>query len=84
MGGITRPCAISRGALEALTGASFIAPRDLLTRFATQQTRIEDLARSLFAIRPESITGTLNIWTDDVDDSPDAPARAQHAERRLA
>lgn len=84
MAGTAVPCAISRGALEALTGASFIAPRDILTRFAEQRTRIEDLARSIFAIRPESVTGTLNIWSDDVETPPDAPARALHAARRLA
>lgn len=72
-------CAISRAALQELSGCH-IASSDLLRRFAAGRSRIEEIASSIFATRPESVTGTLHIWADDIDDPPSAPAVA----RRLA
>jgi hypothetical protein len=76
-------CAISRAALQELSGRRHIASTDLLRRFADGRERIEEIAASIFAIRPESVTGTLYIWADDIDDPPPAPAVAcQTAEVR--
>lgn len=72
-------CAISRGALQELSGCHHIASSDLLRRFADGRDRIEEIATSIFAIRPESVTGTLHIWADDIDDPPSAPAVARQA-----
>lgn len=70
-------CAISRAAL--LGGCHHIAYGDLLHRFADGRNRIEEIAKSIFAIRPESVTGTLHIWADDIDDPPSAPAVGRQA-----
>lgn len=77
-------CAISRAALQELSGCHHIASGDLLRRFADGRDRIEKIAASIFAVRPESVTGTLHIWADDIDDPPSAPAVAcQAAEVRV-
>jgi Protein of unknown function (DUF1488) len=77
-------CAISRAALQELSGCYHIASSDLLRRFAEGRDRIEEIAIRIFAIRPESVTGTLHIWADDIDDPPSAPAIAcQAAEVRV-
>lgn len=72
-------CAISRAALQELSGCHHIASGDLLRRFADGRDRIEEIATSIFAMRPESVTGTLHIWADDIDDPPSAPAVARQA-----
>lgn len=58
-------CAISRAALQELSGCHHIASGDLLRRFAEGCDRIEEIAARIFAVRPESVTGTLHIWADD-------------------
>ena len=70
-------CAISRGALQEISGCRHIASADLLGRFASGRERIETVAVGIFAVRPESVTGTVNIWADDIDDPPSAPAVAR-------
>ncbi len=76
-------CAISRGALQEVSGCHHIASGDLLRRFTDSRDRIEEIARTIFATRPEGATGTLHIWADDIDDPPSAPAIAlQTAEIR--
>jgi len=72
-------CAISRAALQEVSGCHYIASGDLLRRFADGRNRIEEIATSMFAMRPESVTGTLHIWADDIDDPPSAPAIAHQA-----
>lgn len=72
-------CAISRGALQELSGCHRIASDDLLRRFAAGRNRIEEIAASIFAVRPESVTGTVNIWADDIDDPPSPPTVARQA-----
>jgi Protein of unknown function (DUF1488) len=69
-------CAISRGALQEISGARHIASGDLPRRFASHRDRIEEIARKIFARRPEGVAGTLHIWADDIDDPPSAPAVA--------
>jgi hypothetical protein len=76
-------CAISRAALQEVSGCHHIAPGDLLRRFAEGRERIEEIALNIFAMRSESVTGTLHIWADDIDDPPSSPAvAAQLAEVR--
>jgi hypothetical protein len=70
------PCAISRAALQEISGCHHIASGDLLRRFADGRDRIEQIAASIFTIKPESVTGTVHIWADDIDDPPSAPAVA--------
>lgn len=72
-------CAISRAALQELSGCHYITSTDLLRRFANARARIEQIAVSIFAHRPESVTGTVHIWADDIDDPPSAPAVALQA-----
>ena len=72
-------CAISRAALQELNGCHHIASGDLLRRFAAGRDRIEEIAASIFAIRPESVTSTLHIWADDIDDPPSALAVVRQA-----
>jgi len=72
-------CAISCAALQELSGCRYIASGDVLRRFADGRDRIEEIAASIFAVRPESVTGTLHIWADDIDDPPSAPAVARQA-----
>jgi Protein of unknown function (DUF1488) len=69
-------CAISRGALQEVSGCHYIANGDLLRRFAAGRDQIEKIASGIFAVRPVSVTGTLHIWSDDVSDPPSAPAVA--------
>jgi hypothetical protein len=71
------PCAISRGALQELSGCHYIAAGDLLRRFANGRDQIEKIATGIYAVRPISVTGTLRIWSDDIDDPPPAPAVAR-------
>ena len=68
------PCAISRGALEALCGGRHLRNNDLLHSFAQVRGRIDEIAAAIFTVRPESATGILSIWADDIDDPPAAPA----------
>src|SRR5689334_19277013 len=70
-------CAISSGALQELSGCRHIASGDLLRRFTAGRSQIEEIAASIFAIRPESVTGTLHVWADDIDDPPSAPTGAR-------
>jgi hypothetical protein len=77
-------CAISRAALQEISGCYYIASGDLLRRFAGGRDRIEEVAASIFAARPEGVTGRVNIWADDIYDPPSAPAVArQTAEIRV-
>lgn len=72
-------CAISRAALQELSGCRYIASGEVLRRFADGRDRIEEIATNIFAVRPESVTGTLHIWADDINDPPSATAVAHQA-----
>jgi hypothetical protein len=72
-------CAISLGALQEISGCRYIKSSDLLRRFADARDRIEQIAATIFAVRPDSVTGTLHIWADDIYDPPTAPATARQA-----
>ena len=75
--GTSVACAISRVALQELSGCHHIASGDLVRWFADGRDRIEKIAINIFAMRPEGVTGTLHIWVDDIDDPPSAPPVAR-------
>ena len=70
------PCGISRSALQDLSGRRQFAAAELLKSFAAVRPRIEALALRMFTERPESVSGILSIWTEDVDNAPAAAACA--------
>jgi hypothetical protein len=76
-------CAISRSALQALSGHPHLATRDLLRRFVDSRERVEELATQIFFMRPEWVSGPVSIWADDIDDPPPAfsglYAKSSHA-----
>lgn len=72
-------CAISRDALQVLGGGRFVRNGDLLGSFAQSRKRITEIAVEMLRTRPESITGTVSIWADDIDEPPAAPAVAAQA-----
>jgi hypothetical protein len=68
------PCAISRSALQNLSGQTHLATSDLLDRFMDSRDRIEEIAARIFHITPEWVSGPVSICADDLDNPP--PARA--------
>jgi Protein of unknown function (DUF1488) len=68
-------CAISRSALQQLSGHPHLATSDLLRRFVDSRERVEEIAARIFHITPEWVSGPVSIWADDIDDPP-PPARA--------
>lgn len=72
-------CAISRSALQDISGVRRFAPVDLLRGFSEVRARIEEIAASKFRINPESVSGFVSIWADDVEDTR-APAGNGQAE----
>lgn len=65
-------CAISRGALQDLSERRFFKSTELLRCFTEARPRIEAIALNKFNERPESISGLLSIWADDIDEPPPA------------
>jgi Protein of unknown function (DUF1488) len=74
-------CAISRSALQDLSGRRHFASTDLLRCFTEARPQIEAIAASKFKARPESVSGIVSIWADDVDEPPPAPAMARQQEQ---
>jgi Protein of unknown function (DUF1488) len=68
------PCAISRSALQNLSGHTHLSTSDLLDRFMGSRDRIEEIAARIFHTTPEWVSGPVSIWADDIDSPP--PARA--------
>src|SRR6478672_1652850 len=66
-------CAISRSALQHLSGHPHLPTSDLLRRFVDSRERIEEIAARIFHITPEWVSGPVSIWADDIDNPP--PAR---------
>lgn len=52
-GGKRIPCAISRSALQSLSGHPYLATSDLLGRFMDSRGKIEEIAARIFHITPE-------------------------------
>lgn len=67
-------CAISRSALQSLSGHTYLATSDLPDRFMDSRDKIEEIAARIFHITPEWVSGPVSIWADDIDNPP--PARA--------
>jgi hypothetical protein len=65
-------CAISRSALQELSGHPHLATRDLLRRFVDSRERVEEIATRIFYITPEWVSGPVSIWADDIGDPPPA------------
>ncbi len=63
-------CAISLMALEDVSGKRCFKPADQLRSFAAARERIEAIALGKIRARAQDASGPLNIWSDDVDDSP--------------
>ena len=63
-------CAISRSALQHLSGHPHLATSDLLRRFVDSREKVEEIAARIFHITPEWASGPVSIWADDIDDPP--------------
>ena len=63
-------CAISRSALQHLSGQPHLATSDLLRPFADSRKRIEEIAVRIAHITPEWVHRPVGIWADDIDDPP--------------
>lgn len=63
-------CAISRGALQDLSERRSFKTEDLHKTFLKSLSRIEQMAQKKLQARSDSISGTLHIWADDLDDVP--------------
>jgi hypothetical protein len=74
-------CAISRGALQDLSGRKQHAPADMLRCFEAARVQIETIAAEKFRDRPESVSGIVSIWDDDISE---AAASTLDAEQRSA
>lgn len=63
-------CAISRGALQDLSERRYFKSAELLRCFADARGRIEAIALSKLRASPESASGVVSIWADDIDEAP--------------
>ena len=76
-------CAISRSALQHLSGHPHLATSDLLRRFVDSRERVEEIAARIFHITPEWVSGPVSIWADDIDDPPPACAPTREIVRLM-
>ncbi|MFC7539297.1 DUF1488 family protein [Siccirubricoccus deserti] len=67
-------CAISLDALRDLNGMRGDRAAALLECFVAARGRIEAIARDKHRTRSAGVSGTLHIWSDDIDDPPAAGA----------
>jgi Protein of unknown function (DUF1488) len=72
-------CAISRSALQDLSGRKQYATADLLRCFDSFWTQIETIAVGKFRDKPESVSGIVSIWDDDIEEA--APVADQDEPR---
>jgi len=63
-------CAISRTALEDIGERRLFTATDVLGCFAKVRARIETIALKKLHGKPDSFSGRLNLWADDVDGPP--------------
>lgn len=80
-GGDLVACAISRSALQGLSGRKQYAPADLLRCFDASRSQIEAIAATKYSAKPESVSGIVSIWDDDVDEAQPAAAVVNEAGR---
>ena len=64
------PCAISRAALQRISGQQQASAGGLVHDFRDSRDRIEEIATSIFDVTPDGIPGPVSIWADDIDISP--------------
>jgi hypothetical protein len=69
-------CAISREALQDISGHRHFSAVDLLRCFAEARPRIEQIAGRKFRARADGVYGIVNIWADDVEEAADLPCPA--------
>ena len=62
-------CAISREALQDLTGRRYGQPKDFLAAFAQFRDRIEGLAADKARARSEDNDALLTIWSGDITET---------------
>jgi hypothetical protein len=72
-------CAISRSALQDLSGRKQYAAADLLRCFEAFRSQIETIAAGKFRDKPESVSGIVSIWDDDIEEAD--PAAEQEGQR---
>lgn len=78
------PCAISLAALQDLGERRHFRPAELLGCFAAAREQIAAIALRKLHARGPGVTGTLSIWSDDIDDPPPASAPAAMRVQRSA
>ncbi len=61
-------CAISREALQDVSGRRFAKPPELMECFETARPRLEQVAREKWLARSEAVEGIVTIWSDDLDE----------------
>jgi hypothetical protein len=83
VGGEAVTCAISRAALQEVSGHRHFSAADLLRCFAGIREQIEAIAQVKFTSRPDSVCGILSIWADDIDDPPASEATARPQQQRI-
>jgi Protein of unknown function (DUF1488) len=64
------PCAISRGALEEISGVFCDKAASSLSCFVHARPRIEALALAKMQSRPDGVLGRVNLWVGDLDFLP--------------
>ncbi len=65
-------CTISANALQDLGRHRSSKPADLLACFATERARIGTIVLAKLRARTAGATGLLYVWSDDIDDPPQA------------
>jgi uncharacterized protein DUF1488 len=63
-------CAISREALQDISGTRCFKEADLLRCFADARERIEALALQKLRAAPGNVASRVNLWAGDVDNPP--------------
>jgi len=77
-------CAISRSALQDLGGKRAHSGPDLLKCFAAFEPQITGIAAALFDAHPESASGIISIWSDDITEPPEPPSIGRRLDIRAA
>jgi hypothetical protein len=72
-------CAISRAALEDVSGTRCYGSAASLARFASARAAIERLARQKYQSRGAGIYGRVILWSTDIDEAPDHGCPAAQA-----
>jgi hypothetical protein len=82
-GGELITCAISRSALQELSGRRHFAAPELLRCFVEIRAKVEAIALHKYAVSPDSVCGILSIWEDDIEAVPVATVATTEIEQRV-